>query len=144
MSGDNHMEVGADENRVRAEFVEPGAISAVDIVDHGAVARGAGQRDQAHAQSAQRRPRVGRDRRESVRRTGDHRAGAAERVGRRAPRSFTLRSGGLLATGTPSGVGYARTPAWLLQPGDTVEVEVERLGILRNTIVGNEGRTADR
>ncbi|MBF6193636.1 fumarylacetoacetate hydrolase family protein [Nocardia implantans] len=59
-------------------------------------------------------------------------------------RTFTLRPGDLLATGTPSGVGYARTPAWLLQPGDTVEVEVERLGILRNTIVGNEGRTADR
>ncbi|WP_324278327.1 fumarylacetoacetate hydrolase family protein [Blastococcus brunescens] len=42
--------------------------------------------------------------------------------------TFTLRPGDLLATGTPSGVGYARTPPWLLQPGDVVEVEVERLG----------------
>lgn len=50
-------------------------------------------------------------------------------------RTFTLRPGDLLATGTPSGVGYARTPAWLLQPGDVVEVEVERLGVLRNPIV---------
>ncbi|MFF4116219.1 fumarylacetoacetate hydrolase family protein [Streptomyces sp. NPDC001714] len=50
-------------------------------------------------------------------------------------RTLTLRRGDLLATGTPSGVGYARTPPWLLRPGDTVEVEVERLGILRNTIV---------
>jgi 2-keto-4-pentenoate hydratase/2-oxohepta-3-ene-1,7-dioic acid hydratase in catechol pathway len=57
-------------------------------------------------------------------------------------RTLTLRPGDLLATGTPSGVGYARTPPWLLQPGDTVEVEVERLGVLRNTIVGNEHRSA--
>jgi 2-keto-4-pentenoate hydratase/2-oxohepta-3-ene-1,7-dioic acid hydratase in catechol pathway len=55
-------------------------------------------------------------------------------------RTFTLRPGDLLATGTPSGVGYARTPPWLLQPGDVVEVEVERLGTLRNSIVGNDAR----
>ncbi|WP_116453665.1 fumarylacetoacetate hydrolase family protein [Blastococcus litoris] len=54
--------------------------------------------------------------------------------------TFTLRPGDLLATGTPSGVGYARTPPWLLQPGDVVEVEVERLGVLTNTVVGNELR----
>jgi 2-keto-4-pentenoate hydratase/2-oxohepta-3-ene-1,7-dioic acid hydratase in catechol pathway len=52
-------------------------------------------------------------------------------------RTFTLEPGDLLATGTPAGVGYARTPAWLLQPGDVVEVEVDRLGVLRNTIVDN-------
>jgi 2-keto-4-pentenoate hydratase/2-oxohepta-3-ene-1,7-dioic acid hydratase in catechol pathway len=55
-------------------------------------------------------------------------------------RTFTLRPGDLLATGTPSGVGYARTPPWLLQPGDVVEVEVDRLGVLRNTVVANEAR----
>ncbi|MGY1625170.1 fumarylacetoacetate hydrolase family protein [Geodermatophilus sp. SYSU D00965] len=55
-------------------------------------------------------------------------------------RTFTLRPGDLLATGTPSGVGYARDPQWLLQPGDVVEVEVERLGVLRNPIVGNDTR----
>lgn len=54
--------------------------------------------------------------------------------------TFTLNPGDILATGTPAGVGYARTPPWLLHPGDTVEVEVERLGILRNTIVSNESR----
>jgi 2-keto-4-pentenoate hydratase/2-oxohepta-3-ene-1,7-dioic acid hydratase in catechol pathway len=54
--------------------------------------------------------------------------------------TFTLRPGDLLATGTPSGVGYARTPAWLLQPGDDVEVEVERLGVLRNPVVENSAR----
>jgi 2-keto-4-pentenoate hydratase/2-oxohepta-3-ene-1,7-dioic acid hydratase in catechol pathway len=52
----------------------------------------------------------------------------------------TLRPGDLLATGTPSGVGYARTPPWLLQPGDVVEVEVERLGVLRTPVVGNDVR----
>jgi 2-keto-4-pentenoate hydratase/2-oxohepta-3-ene-1,7-dioic acid hydratase in catechol pathway len=56
--------------------------------------------------------------------------------------TFTLRPGDLLATGTPSGVGYARTPPWLLQPGDVVEVEVERLGVLRNPVVANSARTA--
>ena len=55
-------------------------------------------------------------------------------------RTFTLRPGDLLATGTPSGVGYARTPPWLLQPGDVVEVEVERPGVLRNPVVGNDLR----
>lgn len=56
--------------------------------------------------------------------------------------SLSLRPGDLLATGTPSGVGYARTPPQLLTPGDTVEVEVERLGVLRNVVVGNEQRSA--
>ncbi|MFI1030480.1 fumarylacetoacetate hydrolase family protein [Streptomyces sp. NPDC020951] len=55
-------------------------------------------------------------------------------------RTVTLHPGDLLATGTPSGVGYARTPPWLLVPGDVVEVDVERLGTLCNTIVGNERR----
>jgi 2-keto-4-pentenoate hydratase/2-oxohepta-3-ene-1,7-dioic acid hydratase in catechol pathway len=55
-------------------------------------------------------------------------------------RTLTLRPGDLLATGTPAGVGYSRTPPWLLRPGDVVEVEVDRLGVLRNRIVGNETR----
>jgi 2-keto-4-pentenoate hydratase/2-oxohepta-3-ene-1,7-dioic acid hydratase in catechol pathway len=54
--------------------------------------------------------------------------------------TFTLRPGDLLATGTPSGVGYARDPQWLLHPGDVVEIEVERLGVLTNPVVGNDAR----
>lgn len=54
--------------------------------------------------------------------------------------TFTLQPGDLLATGTPAGVGYARTPPWLLHPGDEVEVEVERLGSLRNPVVANDHR----
>jgi 2-keto-4-pentenoate hydratase/2-oxohepta-3-ene-1,7-dioic acid hydratase in catechol pathway len=53
-------------------------------------------------------------------------------------RTLTLRPGDLLATGTPSGVGYSRTPPWLLQPGDTVEVEIERLGILTTPIIAKD------
>jgi 2-keto-4-pentenoate hydratase/2-oxohepta-3-ene-1,7-dioic acid hydratase in catechol pathway len=56
--------------------------------------------------------------------------------------TFTLRPGDLLATGTPSGVGYARTPPWLLQPGDVVEVDVERIGVLTNRVVDNSARKA--
>lgn len=55
-------------------------------------------------------------------------------------RTFTVRPGDLLATGTPSGVGYSRTPAWLMQPGDVVEVEIDKLGTLRTTVVGHEAR----
>ncbi|MFK0170959.1 fumarylacetoacetate hydrolase family protein [Streptomyces sp. NPDC090306] len=54
--------------------------------------------------------------------------------------TITLRPGDILATGTPAGVGYARKPPQLLQPGDTVEVEVEGLGTVRNTVVGNRHR----
>jgi 2-keto-4-pentenoate hydratase/2-oxohepta-3-ene-1,7-dioic acid hydratase in catechol pathway len=57
-------------------------------------------------------------------------------------RTFTINPGDLLATGTPSGVGYARTPPWLLHPGDIVEVEIERLGKVTNRIVDNAHRHA--
>ncbi len=51
-------------------------------------------------------------------------------------RTLTLEPGDVLVTGTPAGVGYVRTPPRLLQPGDVVEIEVERLGVLRTPIVG--------
>ena len=46
----------------------------------------------------------------------------------------TLRTGDLIYTGTPSGVGVARKPQVFLKPGDVVEVEIERIGVLKNTI----------
>jgi 2-keto-4-pentenoate hydratase/2-oxohepta-3-ene-1,7-dioic acid hydratase in catechol pathway len=49
--------------------------------------------------------------------------------------TLSLQPGDVLATGTPAGVGYSRTPPWLMQPGDVVEVDVERLGVIRNMIV---------
>ena len=48
---------------------------------------------------------------------------------------MTLEPGDVIATGTPSGVGYARKPDPLfLAPGMTVEIEVEGIGVLRNRI----------
>lgn len=41
---------------------------------------------------------------------------------------MTLRPGDLIATGTPSGVGYARTPPVWMRPGDEIVVEVEHVG----------------
>jgi len=48
----------------------------------------------------------------------------------------TLKPGDLLFTGTPPGVGMARSPAVYLQPGDEVEVEIENIGLLTNKCVG--------
>ena len=47
---------------------------------------------------------------------------------------MTLEPGDVIATGTPSGVGYARKPPLFLAPGMTVEVEVDGVGVLRNTV----------
>jgi len=47
---------------------------------------------------------------------------------------MTLEPGDVIATGTPSGVGYARKPPLYLAPGMLVEVEVEGIGVLRNSI----------
>lgn len=44
----------------------------------------------------------------------------------------TLEPGDVIITGTPSGVGFARTPPEFLAHGDIVEVEVEQIGVLRN------------
>jgi acylpyruvate hydrolase len=46
----------------------------------------------------------------------------------------TLEPGDIIATGTPSGVGYARKPPLWMKPGDVVEVEIESIGVLRNPI----------
>ena len=46
-----------------------------------------------------------------------------------------LEPGDIIATGTPSGVGYARNPPEFLQPGDVVECEVEKIGKISNHIV---------
>ncbi len=50
------------------------------------------------------------------------------------PEAMTLEPGDVIATGTPSGVGYARTPPRFLVPGDVVEVEIDGIGVLRNTV----------
>jgi 2-keto-4-pentenoate hydratase/2-oxohepta-3-ene-1,7-dioic acid hydratase in catechol pathway len=48
---------------------------------------------------------------------------------------FTLEPGDLILTGTPAGVGYARTPPLAMRAGDVVEVEIDGIGVLRNPVV---------
>lgn len=50
-------------------------------------------------------------------------------------KAMTLLPGDIIATGTPDGVGVARTPPEFLKPGDVVETEVEGIGKLRNVVV---------
>lgn len=52
--------------------------------------------------------------------------------------AMALRPGDIIITGTPSGVGLARSPQVWMQPGDTCEVEIDGIGILRNTIVDEQ------
>jgi 2-keto-4-pentenoate hydratase/2-oxohepta-3-ene-1,7-dioic acid hydratase in catechol pathway len=49
---------------------------------------------------------------------------------------ITLEPGDVIATGTPEGVGAFRTPPIFLKAGDVYEVTVEKLGTLRNAVVG--------
>ena len=48
---------------------------------------------------------------------------------------MTLEPGDLIVTGTPAGVGFARNPKVLMQPGDVCEIEIDGIGVLRNPIV---------
>ncbi len=50
-------------------------------------------------------------------------------------KGMTLEPGDIIATGTPSGVGFARKPPEFLQAGDVMETEIEGIGLLRNTVV---------
>ena len=49
---------------------------------------------------------------------------------------MTILPGDIIATGTPSGVGFARQPPEFLQPGDMVECEIQGVGIIRNKVIG--------
>jgi len=52
---------------------------------------------------------------------------------------MTLEPGDVLVTGTPSGVGHARKPPVWMKAGDTIEIEIEGIGILRNPIEDEGG-----
>ncbi|MFL9877079.1 fumarylacetoacetate hydrolase family protein [Herbaspirillum rhizosphaerae] len=54
--------------------------------------------------------------------------------------AFTLEAGDVIVSGTPSGVGWARTPKLLMKHGDVCEVTVERMGTLTNKIVDEAAR----
>jgi 2-keto-4-pentenoate hydratase/2-oxohepta-3-ene-1,7-dioic acid hydratase in catechol pathway len=47
---------------------------------------------------------------------------------------MTLEAGDVISTGTPEGVGYARTPPEWMKPGDLLETEIEGIGVMRNPI----------
>lgn len=48
--------------------------------------------------------------------------------------AFTLESGDIIVTGTPSGVGFARKPPLFMKAGDVCEVEIEKVGTLVNPV----------
>lgn len=48
---------------------------------------------------------------------------------------FDLVPGDVIATGTPAGVGFTRKPPVFMKAGDTVDVEIERIGTLHNPVV---------
>ena len=50
-------------------------------------------------------------------------------------KTITLEPGDVITTGTPHGVGTFWKPPIFLQPGDVIEIEIEKIGILRNTVV---------
>jgi 2-keto-4-pentenoate hydratase/2-oxohepta-3-ene-1,7-dioic acid hydratase in catechol pathway len=47
---------------------------------------------------------------------------------------LTLEPGDVISTGTPSGVGFGRTPPEFMKPGDVLETEIEGLGTMRNRV----------
>ncbi len=53
-------------------------------------------------------------------------------------KGMMLEAGDIIATGTPSGVGYVRNPPEYLMPGDVVECEIESIGKISNPIVFRE------
>jgi len=50
-------------------------------------------------------------------------------------KGMTLEAGDIIATGTPSGVGFARNPPEFLKAGDVVETEIDGVGLMRNGVV---------
>jgi 2-keto-4-pentenoate hydratase/2-oxohepta-3-ene-1,7-dioic acid hydratase in catechol pathway len=48
---------------------------------------------------------------------------------------MTVEAGDVIATGTPEGVGFGRTPPEFLKDGDVVETEIEGIGVMRNRVV---------
>ena len=49
-------------------------------------------------------------------------------------KGMTLEPGDIIATGTPEGVGFAMVPPEFLKGGDVMEVEVEKIGVLKNAV----------
>lgn len=59
---------------------------------------------------------------------------SVERIIEEISKGMTLEPGDIIATGTPSGVGKGFQPPKFLKAGDQVEIEIEKLGVLKNTV----------
>ena len=55
--------------------------------------------------------------------------------------AFTLEPGDVVTTGTPSGVAVAMKPPRFLVPGDTVKVEIEKIGAIENRVIDEPADT---
>ena len=55
--------------------------------------------------------------------------------------AFTLEPGDVISTGTPAGVGFARTPPLLLRDGMRVRIEIEGIGVLENPVIDEPDTT---
>jgi 2-keto-4-pentenoate hydratase/2-oxohepta-3-ene-1,7-dioic acid hydratase in catechol pathway len=55
---------------------------------------------------------------------------------------MTLEPGDVIATGTPHGVGFRREPPVFMQPGDVIQVEIDRLGSVVNTVAADGASAA--
>jgi 2-keto-4-pentenoate hydratase/2-oxohepta-3-ene-1,7-dioic acid hydratase in catechol pathway len=53
-------------------------------------------------------------------------------------RTITLEAGDVITTGTPHGVGLFYKPPIFMKDGDVIEVEIEKIGILKNTVVAEK------
>lgn len=51
---------------------------------------------------------------------------------------ITLQPGDVIVTGTPGGIGFKRNPQVLMKDGDVVEIEVSKIGVLRNVVKAEE------
>ena len=56
--------------------------------------------------------------------------------------AMTLEPGDVIATGTPAGVGYARTPPVFMREGDRIEIEIEQIGNAANVVARRTGTRA--
>jgi acylpyruvate hydrolase len=70
--------------------------------------------------------------------TSDMIVGVAETIALLS-QCLTLDPGDVIVMGTPAGVGFARKPPVWMKPGDTIEVEIARIGVLRNPIIAERG-----
>lgn len=59
-----------------------------------------------------------------------------------ASESMTLEAGDIIVTGTPAGIGWARKPPVFMRDGDVCEVEIEGIGILKNSVRNEEAKAA--